>query len=45
MIDKLIMLRLRRLEKHIDNENYDDEEKKIIESFELFNTYISEYIN
>ena len=47
IIDKLIMLRLKKLDKHIDDENYnyDEEEKKVIECFELFNTYVSEYIN
>ena len=39
------MLRLKKLDKHIDDENYDEEEKKVIECFELFNTYVSEYIN
>ena len=45
IIDKIIWLRLKRLEKHIDDENYDEEEKKVIESLELFDTYISECIN
>ena len=45
VIDKLIWLRLKKLDKHIDDENYDEEEKKVIECFELFNTYVSEYIN
>ena len=45
IIDKLIMLRLKKLDKHIDDVNYDEEEKKVIECFELFNTYVSEYIN
>ena len=45
IIDKLIILRLKKLDKHIDDENYDEEEKKVIECFELFNTYVSEYIN
>ena len=45
IIDKLIWLRLKRLDRHLDDENYDEEEKKVIESLELFNTYISEYIN
>ena len=45
VIDKLIWLRLKKLDKHIDDETYDEEEKKVIECFELFNTYVSEYIN
>ena len=45
IIDKLIRLRLKKLDKHIDDVNYDEEEKKVIECFELFNTYVSEYIN
>ena len=45
IIDKLIMLRLKKLDKHIDDVNYDEEEKKVIECFELFITYVSEYIN
>ena len=43
IIDKLIWLRLKKLERSIDNKNYDKEETKVIESFELFDTYITEY--
>ena len=43
LIDKLIWLRLKKLERSIDNKNYDKEETKVIESFELFDTYITEY--
>ena len=45
IIDKLIWLRLKKLEMHFDDKNYDEEEKKVIECLELFNTYVSEYIN
>ena len=44
LIDKLIWLRLKKLERSIDNKNYDKEETKVIESFELFDTYITEYM-
>ena len=44
IIDKLIWLRLKQLERSIDNKNYDKEETKVIESFELFDTYITEYM-
>ena len=43
IIDKLIWLRLKKLERSIDNKNYDKEETKVIECFELFDTYITEY--
>ena len=44
LIDKLIWLRLKQLERSIDNKNYDKEETKVIECFELFDTYITEYM-
>ena len=49
LIDKIVWLRLKRLErlleKNIDSSVYDTEEQKVIESFELFDTHISEHIN
>ena len=49
LIDKIIWLRLKRLErlleKNIDSSVYDTEEQKVIESLELFDTHVSEHLN
>ena len=49
LIDKIIWLRLKRLErlleKNIDSSVYDTEEQKVIEFLELFDTHVSEHLN